>query len=163
MTGDPLNQASIRIENVADPVKPFAYSFHVRVPGYAQRTGKRLFLQPAFFQKGIAAMFSAGTRRLAIYFHYLWMEDDTVTIDLPAGFALDNAEAPHPFSVGEVADYKVKISVVGKAEALLFHRTFRFGGVLFSASSYNELKRIFEALYGSDNHTITLKQNATSQ
>jgi hypothetical protein len=155
--------SGIRIENVADPVKPFAYSFHVRVPGYAQRTGKRLFLQPAFFQKGIAVMFSAGTRRLAIYFHYSWMEDDTVTIDLPAGFALDNAEAPQPFSVGEVADYKVKISVVGKAEALLFHRTFRFGGLLFSASSYSELKRLFEALYGSDNHTITLKQNAASQ
>src|SRR5262249_36170243 len=34
---------NIKIENAADPLKPFIYSFHVRVPGYAQRTGKRLF------------------------------------------------------------------------------------------------------------------------
>jgi hypothetical protein len=40
--------SDIRIENVTDPVKPFVYAYHVRVPGYAQRTGKRLFLQPAF-------------------------------------------------------------------------------------------------------------------
>jgi hypothetical protein len=155
--------SGIRIENVVDPVKPFVYSFHVRVPGYAQRTGKRLFLQPAFFQKGILAMFSASTRKHGIYFHYSWMEDDTVTIDLPAGFALDNADAPQPFSARNVADYKVKISVVGKGEALQYRRTFSFDGVIFPASSYSGLKLLFDALYLSDNHTITLKQNAASQ
>lgn len=155
--------SNIGIENVVDPAKPFVYSFHVRVPGYAQRTGKRLFLQPAFFQKGIAAMFSASARKHAIYFHYSWMEDDTVTIDLPGGFALDNAEAPQPFNVKDVADYKVKISVVGKSESLIYRRTFRFDGILFPLSSYTGLKLMFDALYGSDNHTITLKQNAAGQ
>lgn len=155
--------SGIRIENVVDPVKPFVYSFHVRVPGYAQRTGKRLFLQPAFFQKGIAAMFSASTRKHSVYFHYSWMEDDMVTIELPAGFALDNADQPPPFTAQEVAAYKVKISVVGKGEALQYLRTFRFDGLLFPAASYPGLKLVFDALYLSDNHTITLKQNAASQ
>ena len=155
--------SGIRIENVVDPVKPFVYSFHVRVPGYAQRTGKRLFLQPAFFQKGIGAMFPASKRKHDIYFHYSWMEDDTVTIDLPVGFALDNADAPESFSARNVADYKVKIAVAGKAEALEYRRTFSFDGLIFPASSYPELKRMFDALYQRDNHTITLKQNAASQ
>jgi hypothetical protein len=155
--------SGIRIENVVDPVKPFVYSFHVRVPGYAQRTGKRLFLQPAFFEKGIAAMFSASTRKHGIYFHYSWSEDDAVTLDLPAGFALENAETPQSFGARDVADYKVKISVVGKAEALEYRRTFRFDGLLFPVSSYTGLKLMFDAVYLSDNHTITLKQNAASQ
>jgi hypothetical protein len=155
--------SGIRIENVVDPVKPFVYSFHVRVPGYAQRTGKRLFLQPAFFEKGIAAMFSASTRKHGIYFHYSWSEDDAVTLDLPAGFALENAETPQSFGARDVADYKVKISVVGKAEALEYRRTFRFDGLLFPVSSYAGLKLMFDAVYLSDNHTITLKQNAASQ
>ena len=155
--------SGIRIENVIDPGKPFVYSFRIRVPGYAQRTGKRLFLQPAFFQKGIGAMFSASKRKHDIYFNYPWMEDDTVAIDLPAGFALDNADAPQPFNVKDVADYKVRISVVGKAEALQLRRTFRFDGLIFPASNYPGLKLLFDALYGSDNHTITLKQNAASQ
>ena len=155
--------SDIRIENVVDPVKPFVYSFHVRVPGYAQRTGKRLFLQPAFFEKGIAAMFSASSRKHGIYFHYSWSEDDAVTLDLPAGFALENAEAPQSFGARDVAEYKVKISVVGKAEALEYRRTFRFDGLLFPVSSYAGLKLMFDAVYLSDNHTITLKQNAVSQ
>ena len=44
--------ADIKIENVTDDAKPLLYKFHVRVPGYAQRTGKRIFIQPAFFQRG---------------------------------------------------------------------------------------------------------------
>ena len=64
-------------------MKPFIYKYHVRVPEYAQRTGKRLFLQPGFFLKGIDPMFSAGTRRYPIYFHYPWSEEDKITIDLP--------------------------------------------------------------------------------
>jgi len=45
---------NIAIENATDPVRPFRYKYHVRVPEYAQRTGKRLFLQPAFFEKVLA-------------------------------------------------------------------------------------------------------------
>jgi hypothetical protein len=108
------HRVGIRMENVVDPVKPFVYSFHMRVPGYAQRTGKRLFLQPAFFQKGIAAMFSASTRKHGIYFHYSWTEDDTVTIDLPAGFALENAEAPQSFGARDVTiKPSLKIGPIG--------------------------------------------------
>ena len=46
--------SNIKIENVTDPAKPFVYAFHVRVPGYAQRTGKRLFLQPAGVLRPVA-------------------------------------------------------------------------------------------------------------
>jgi hypothetical protein len=155
--------SDIKIDNVTDPVKPFVYAFHVRVSGYAQRTGKRLFLQPAFFQKGIGSVFSASSRKHDIYFHYPSLEVDSVTIDLPPGFALDNAEAPAPFHSENVADYKVKIGIAGKNEALLYTRTFSFTGLVFPSSSYSGLKRLFDMLHESDNHTITLKQAAASQ
>jgi hypothetical protein len=58
--------SNIVIENADDPVKPFIYKYHVRVPDYAQRTGKRLFFQPGYFNKGIEALFSAGTRRSGV-------------------------------------------------------------------------------------------------
>src|SRR5205085_7445653 len=64
--------SNIVIENVTDPAKPFVYKYHVRVTDYAQRTGKRLFLQLAFFEKGILPLFVAGTRKYPIYFHYPW-------------------------------------------------------------------------------------------
>jgi len=155
--------SNVRIENVTDPVKPFVYAFHVRVPGYAQRTGKRLFLQPAFFQKGVPARFSASDRRYQIYFHYPWMEDDNVTINLPAGFALDNPESPGSFKIGEAIDYDVQMMIVGKHEQFIYKRKFTFEGLVFSSSAYPDLKKIFDVLHERDNHTISLKQAAAGQ
>jgi uncharacterized protein DUF3857/transglutaminase superfamily protein len=155
--------SNIKIENVTDPDKPFVYSFHVRVPGYAQRTGKRLFLQPAFFRKGIGAMFPASTRKLPIYFHYAWKEEDNITISLPAGFALDNADRPEPLKAGDVAEYEVLIGVTTKGDELHYKRSFKFNALIIPASSYTPLKNLFDMIHESDNHTITLKQAAASQ
>ncbi|HVG30706.1 MAG TPA: DUF3857 and transglutaminase domain-containing protein [Pyrinomonadaceae bacterium] len=159
--------SDIRIENANDPVKPFAYDYKVRVPGYAQRTGKRLFLQPAFFERGVAPLFSTSDRQNMIYFHYPWAEDDTVEIALPEGFALDNADAPMPFAAEGVSRYEVKIGVTPGGRSLVYHRTFFFGGgggrgILFPAAAYPQLKGLFDELNKRDNHTITLKQGAAS-
>ena len=77
--------SEIKIENVADPLKPFTYSYHLRVPGYAQRTGKRLFLQPSVFSHGAGSMFPDTGRKYDVYFNYPWSEQDHVRSELPAG------------------------------------------------------------------------------
>lgn len=149
--------SNIAIENVTDPTKPFVYSYHIRVPGYAQRTGKRLFLQPVFFQKGIDPLFRTAERTHSIYFRYPWSEEDVVTIEVPQGFALDNADAPAPFNAGDVCKYYVKIRVV-EGKVIDCQRKFAFDGLLFPASAYPQLKNVFDELHKRDNHTITLKQ-----
>ena len=156
---------AIKIENVTDPLKPFIYSYHVRVAGYAQRTGKRLFLQPEFFQRGIEPLFSGSERKYPIYFSYPWSEEDEVNIDLPAGFSLDNADAPAPFGAGPISNYKPTIGVTNDRHTLVYKRSFFFGGadtILFPVGSYATLKTYFDAIHKSDNHTITLKQAATT-
>jgi len=153
--------SEIKIENITDPVKPFVYSYHIRVPGYAQRTGKRLFLQPAFFERGVGPMFSSSTRKQAIYFHYPWSERDELEIELPAGFTLDNADQPAPFAAQNVSKYEVSIRVTADGHKLLFTRDFFFGGdgnILFPGSTYASLKALFDLLHKSDEHTISLKQ-----
>ncbi|MDQ1708294.1 MAG: hypothetical protein QOJ88_1505, partial [Pyrinomonadaceae bacterium] len=157
--------SAIRIENVTDPVKPYIYRYHIRVPGYAQRTGKRLFIQPEFFQYGVSPLFSGSSRRYPVYFSYPWSEEDAVTIQLPAGFALDNADAPAPISAGAVSEYKPSISVTTDGLTLVYKRKFFFGGgnnLIFPVNSYPPLKTYFDAVHKSDNHTITLKQAVTS-
>jgi hypothetical protein len=160
--------SNIQIENVTDPVKPFVYAFHIRVPGYAQRTGKRLFLQPAFFEHGTSPLFSAGTRTNEVYFHYPWSEEDVIEITLPDGFSLDNADAPAPFSAGPLSQYDVKIGVTKDRKLLVYNRKFFFGGgakdnlLRFMPTGYASLKTYFDAVNKEDNHTITLKQAATS-
>ncbi|MBC8031854.1 MAG: DUF3857 domain-containing protein [Pyrinomonadaceae bacterium] len=155
---------NIVIENVTDPAKPFVYKYHVRVPGYAQRTGKRLFLQPAFFQKGIGALFSASSRRYPIYFHFSWSEEDKVSIKLPKGYATDNADVPPPINAG-VSQYKVRMGVTKDNSALIYNRSFSFGGqsiLLFPPETYADMKRLFDELNKSDNHTIALRQTTAN-
>ena len=157
--------SDIKIENVTDPIKPLKCSFHIRVPGYAQRTGKRLFLQPSFFQHGLSAMFGATDRRQQIYFHYPWLEKDEVSIELPPGYALDNADKPAPFNAGQISQYKVNLGLTSDGHTLVLRREFFFGGqgsVLFPASSYTQLKFLFDNLNTNDEHTITLKQTTGS-
>jgi hypothetical protein len=152
--------SNVKFENMTDTVKPLVHSFHIRVPEYAQRTGRRLFLQPAFFQKGIAAMFTAGERKYPIYFHYTWREEDEVVIKLPAGYTLDNADRPSPFREDGLVDYDVKIYIVGKMEELLYKRTFSFNALYIPQDRYQPLKQMFDLLHESDGHTITLRQAA---
>ena len=159
--------SNIQIENVTDPVKPFAYVFNVRVPGYAQRTGKRLFLQPSFFQYGRRPMFATSGRANEIYFHYPWSEQDTVEIELPEGFELDNADAPAPIQAGALSKYTVRIAISKDKHLMLYNRSFFFGDggndyhrLRFASSSYEQLKGYFDVIHKQDNHTITLKQAA---
>jgi len=157
--------SNIKVENVMEYTKPLVYSFHIRVPNYAQRTGKRLFLQPAFFQHGKAPLFATTDRKYPIYFHYPWSEDDRVDIELPKGYAFDNADSPAPFGSAPISEYKVTIAASTDGSLLVYKRHFFFGGggtVLFPVTSYGQLKGYFDMLHKSDNHSLALKQTATT-
>lgn len=158
--------SNIKVENVTDPIKPFTYIYHLRVPGYAQRTGKRIFLQPALFQHGAGPLFSASARKYPIFFHYPWSEDDQIDIELPSGYALDNADAPAPFGSGSISEYKPTLGVSADGKLLRYKRSFFFGGgggLYYEVGSYAGLKAYFDMVNKADNHTIALKQNIASQ
>jgi hypothetical protein len=155
--------SAISVENVTDPEKPFIYQYKVRVPNYAQKTGKRIFLQPGFFEYGKNPLFSSATRKYDIYFQYPWSEQDDIEIELPKGFVLDNAEQP-----GRIADpnqigvLNISISADKDASFLKYQRNFKFGNnnnVLFSVGTYQPLKGLFDAFHKANSHLITLKQN----
>lgn len=155
---------NIVIENATDPVKPFVYKYHVRIPEYAQRTGKRLFFQPGYFHKGVEPMFSAGTRRYPIYFHYPWSEQDEITIQLPKGYILDNADRPAPINAG-ISKLEVKMGISNDQTTLHYNRSFFFGQrdvLLFTVDKYEVLKRLFDEVSKADNHMITLKQASST-
>jgi hypothetical protein len=137
----------------------------VRVPGYAQRTGKRIFIQPAFFQRGVEPLFATGGRKHPVYFHFPWSEDDQVHIELPPGYALDNADAPAPFGSGKISEYRPGLSITSDGKTLVYKRTFFFGGggaVLFPLETYPAVKGYFDQVHKQDNHNIALKQAAAS-
>lgn len=154
--------SNISIENFDDNEKPLVYSYDIKVPNYAQRTGKRLFLQPGFFKYGSSPVFSSDTRTTSIYFQYPWSEDDDIEIKLPANLIGESVTSPPPVTAnGDVAAMQVTITTEKETNTLRFTRNFHFGGggnIFFPVQSYKPIKTLFDGFHKLDTHTVTLRQ-----
>jgi hypothetical protein len=107
-------------------------------------------------------MFATSTRQNDVYFHFPWLEEDLVMMDLPEGYALENADQPSDLGFGELGHYKVNIGVTQDQRILQYKRELRFEGMMFPKSSYTALKSAFDTVHKSDNHALTFKQGAVA-
>jgi hypothetical protein len=151
--------SAVKVENVEDAEKPLAYSYHVKVPGYALRTGKRLFVQLGYFERGRTPRFPAGDRTYEVWFEYPWAEEDRVTIKIPPGLELENAEAPASFPFGELGGYEA--SAKAGDRQILYQRKLVFGRggrLMFPLEAYPKVKHAFDRISEEDQHAITLRQ-----
>ncbi|MEQ1606827.1 MAG: DUF3857 and transglutaminase domain-containing protein [Pyrinomonadaceae bacterium] len=154
--------SGISIENLEDSGKPLIFKYKVRVPNYAQKTGKRLFLQPGYFEYSKNAVFAAADRKYDIVFPNPWSDTDDIDITWPKGYDLDNADVPAEQGDAQgISSLKTKVEVAKADRLMKYHREFYFGGggnVLFDASVYPVLKRLFDQFHTANSHTITFKQ-----
>ena len=117
-------------------------------------------MHPLFFQRGVPPLFASAERRHPIIFPYGWQEQDRISIDLPDGFVLDNAENPGGLNFGAPGSYELKMSVSGR-RVLICERNLTFGKEGFLAypvDAYPGLKKLFDTVRQHDDVTISLKQ-----
>ncbi|MBX7172558.1 MAG: DUF3857 and transglutaminase domain-containing protein [Pyrinomonadaceae bacterium] len=154
---------NISVENFDDNSKPLVYSYKVRIPNYAQKTGKRIFLQPGFFEYGEKPLFTANDRIHPMYFEYGWSDQDEIEISLPSNYLLEASDAPAPVrdAAKRVTGQTIKITVNDDKTLLKYDRNFHFGdngNVLFMPKFYQPIKALFDSFHKADSHTITLRQ-----
>jgi hypothetical protein len=149
-----------------DPSKPVGFTYHLVVRNYAQRTGKRLFVQPNYFAAGFGSRFAEATRHNSIYFEYPWSETDAINLAVPAGFELDHADAPAGINIPPTCTYKVQIAFDKAHNEIQYRRYLTFGDkdlLIFDAKVYPNLKKVFDAMHEADNHMLTFKATATTE
>lgn len=152
--------SGLTIENVTDPNKPLVYRYGLTVRGYAERTGKRLFLQPAFFQHGKAARFVAKERKHSLLFRYPYQEKDNVVITLPEGYELEKAEGVPPLAIGKTGNYDLTLQVTKDGRRIIATRTFTWGEnsqIYFPATAYPLVKAAWDEIHHRDGHTLAVK------
>lgn len=150
----------IKLEGVSG-AEALAVTYRVRIPGYAQRTERRLFFQCAYFSRNYAPRYSASERKYPVTYPNAWSEKDTVTYQLPAGYLLEKPEAPGALRIADVGEYVASLSVSSNRRVLIYERNFDFGRgghLMFPAEAYPVLKRVFDQVQEQDNHTIALRQ-----
>jgi hypothetical protein len=157
LTGAEVSE--IRVEHVADIDKPYRVAAKLRVPAYAQRTGSRLILQPHVFERGMEAIFAKPDRRMPIFFRYGRTEDDEITIELPAGYALEPSPAPAPLAVRPAFSHAVTTQVADGR--LVLKRRVVFGAqemLVFESKYYAALRTFFAGMHQNDGVAVSLKR-----
>lgn len=155
--------SDIAIENVEDGEQPLRVRYKVRIPGYAQRTGKRLLFQPLVFQKGESPMFSATDRKYAIDMRYAWSEADNITIKMPEGFTLERPENPGGINLGEPGVYDLQMAADGQGQVVV-SRKLVFGNkglIIYPLEAYTALKRAFDEIHKRDGTTLIVREAGT--
>jgi hypothetical protein len=144
--------SDIRIENMSDLSKPYVNSYKVRIPGFAQRAGQRLILQPAVFQKGVAQTFAAAQRTTQLHFPFAFSEHDDVTITLPEGYSMQEAAGPKPINAG-AGLYTPSISASGSTIKYSRKMSLATPGV-YATTLYGPLRTFYESMHKADAHTV---------
>jgi len=152
--------SDLHLDNLTKTDQPFELRYHIRIPQYAGRTGKRILFQPMFFERGDGPLFTSADRQYDVYFANAWRESDDVSIRLPDGFALEKPESPGEQPFGTVGSYAVNMRIVDNNK-LTFTRELVFGnkgGIFFGRDKYPIVKNIFDEINRRDSVTLSLKQ-----
>jgi hypothetical protein len=116
---------------------------------------------PNAFEKGRAARFAESKRVNPIYLHFASTLKDSVRIEIPGGYSLEEAESPQGSKIGEMGEYKVSIRKPSDDSFVLYEREFVFpksGAAVIPASSYSQIKQVFDFVHQQDHHTLTLRE-----
>lgn len=148
----------IVMQNASSPTEPLKISYHLRIPQYADKTGTRLFFQPAVFQKNEPPKFVASTRRKPLIFPYSYTTIDEICIKPPENWTLEDASAPGSFPIGTLGNYSATIGVRRKSGTIVLQRKFSLNSAALDPKVYPAIKGIFEEVQKKDGHTLTLKQ-----
>lgn len=152
--------SELKIENANSPMGLLQVNFNIAMEGYAQRTGKRLFFDAAFFEFGDKPMFSAASRKYPIIFRHAFTEEDEIRFEYPAGYALDNAEMPGTTKFGEIGEYTLLAKSALDKPLITVNRSFvwgREGKTYFDVKSYPVLKKAFDMIHTYNTHALSLK------
>lgn len=160
-----FNATDIRFSVPDDPARPLGVVYHIEIPNYASRTGRRLLIRTNYFPSGFRARFTSGVRQNHIYFDFPWTEADTVELTLPQGFELDGGEAPAKLSAPPTLYYATRLGFDKEKRQISYGRTLTFGKdsvLLFDKAVYPNLKNVFDTVYAADDHTVSLKSSAVA-
>ena len=149
---------TLTVENADSPTAPLAITYQLRVPRFADRTGARLFFQPAVLRKGIPPLFDAPQRTRGVLFQHLYEELDEYEIAIPAGYSLEAASAPGGLDLGKRGRFAIKLGYLEKTRSIYYTRDFSWGIVGGGVEHYPAMKQVFDLVHAQDNHALTLKR-----
>lgn len=151
---------NLKIENADVPMGIYSVNFDIEMEGYGQRTGKRLFFQPAFFNLGEGPLFTASTRVHPIAFDNAYYENDVITIQFPEGLTLEQPEMPGKIELGGAGTYVQTAGLSQGKPVLNISRKLTWGtngNLFYEPKVYAPVKQAWDLIHKYNTHQLTLK------
>jgi hypothetical protein len=121
----------------------------------ATATGKHMFLPELFFESHATHPFVAEDKRTSpIDVHFPKLEQDEVTYDLPADFAVDTP--PAPASVAWPNHAVFKSSAAAKGNEISTARTVGYNFTLLEPKDYTDLHDFYQKVAAADQQQLVI-------
>jgi len=125
----------------------------INVEGYAQITGKRLFLVPNLLTQSGRKYNADTARKFEVYLSYDYIDTDTVVIDLPAGYEPENI--PKPVEIkSKFGEYSSKTTV--EKQQLIYVRSVSQNSGLYPPAAFEELRQYYLSIQKADRAKVVL-------
>lgn len=149
--------------NIDDREKPLEVRFEIKVPAYGESTGRRIFFEPSFFQKGRKPRLTREKRDFDLHFPYPWSMNDVVWIEYPEGWELEEAAAPQSMIDSETLSHLVTLGASKSSNRIRYTRFEKQSLSQAPVSVYPALKDLYEAINEQDHHIVTIRKSESTE
>jgi len=146
-----------KLTGLREAEQPLVAELDVELPSTGAVTGSRALIPMAVFSAAAKSPLSSERRKSEIYFHHQYRIDDDVTLDVPAGYAVEVVPAPHDNNLGGIA---FASKVERTASAVHLTRNLTVKTISIDADKYNVARGFFHDVAAADQDQVVLKKAA---
>jgi hypothetical protein len=122
-------------------------------PGYAQVSGKRLFVAPNIMSRSQRRLRPDDDRKYELVLYYEYRDIDTAEIAIPAGYQPE-AIPPDVNVDSKFGKYSASVKVL--ADKIIYYRNLEKYSGRWAAADYTGLVKFYEQLYKADHNRVVL-------
>jgi hypothetical protein len=126
------------------------------IPGYCSNSGTRMLFNPNLITRFGSLPERTSMRRSDILIKRPYIQSDTITIDLPVSYNVDNVPKNQEIK-SEFGEYETMITVMG--HRITYIRKFRLFKGEYPASRYDEFVDFCENVTIMDERKISIRKN----
>jgi len=131
--------------------------YQIKIPNWAVAAGHRTLLSVGLFGGGEKHVFEHAARVHPIYYHYAYLDQDDVTINLPQGWQVGSLPQPRNIDA-RLCVYHSNAQSAGNA--LHLTREFAVNLLMLDAKYYGALQNFYQQVRTGDEQEIVLSGGA---
>jgi hypothetical protein len=125
----------------------------LKVNGYAQITGKRIFINPNILTRASEKMVEDKNRRFDVQLEQEYKHIDTIRITIPSGYEMESGSTDMDI-VTRYGKYKKKTLLTGNQ--LIYYRSREQNSGRFPGKDYGDILKFFNDIFEADHTRIVL-------